>query len=113
MKTTTKGKVRPGLSLSSHQIRSRLRNRTVQKQNPGNEAYIQDDELIKIQRMNKVEREIAYRQNLKEIEETQKRMEETSNKIKQRQLEAKMEQLFKDRMEQKRKDDEANQKKQV
>lgn len=109
MKTTT-SKVRPGLSLSSHQIRSRLKNRTIQKQQPDTNAFIQDEELIKIQKMNKVEREMAYRENLKEIKETQKRLEENADRKKQQEMERKIDKLANDRLAQMRKDEIAQEK---
>lgn len=110
MYTTTRkqpSKVRPGLSLSSHQIRSRLKNKTIQKQHPGNESFIQDEELLKIQKMSKVEREMAYRENLKEIEATQKRLEKSADKKKQQEIERRIDKLANERMQQIRQDEAA------
>lgn len=94
------GKVIPGLSLTSKDIRSRLRNRTIQPEHYDNSAYIQSEELIAIQKMNKVEREMAARQNQKEIEEIQSRLDKTLNAKKAKQEEQRIDKLANDRLKQ-------------
>lgn len=94
------GRVIPGLSLSSKQIKSRLQNRTLQKHQYEESDYIKSEDLIAITRMNKVEREMAHRHTLYEIEQAQKRIEESSNRKKAKLEEERINKLANERLAQ-------------
>lgn len=98
------GRVIPGLSLSSNQIRSRLKNRTLQKHQYDESDYINSEDLIAITKMNKVEREMAHRQTLQEINDAQKRIEESSNRKKAKLEEERINRLANERLAQMQKD---------
>lgn len=102
MKTKPIGRVVKGLSVTSHQIRSRLKNRTLQKQNPEDSAYIRSEDLIAIQRMSKVEREMAQRKLAKEIEETQEKLDKAQSAKKAKLEEERIEKLANERFAQMR-----------
>lgn len=91
-------KIIPGRGLTGRDIKNRLRNRTLEGQTFGSEAYTLDENINKFMKMSTVEKLEAAKANSKEIQRIQKSLEEATNKQKQRQQEHEIERKVQERM---------------
>jgi len=100
MKTTTQTKLKiiPGRGLTGKDIKNRLRNRTLEGQTFGSEAYAIDENMNAFMKMSTVERLEAAKANAQEIKRIQNTLDETNNKMKQRQQEQEIERKVQDRL---------------
>lgn len=100
MKTTTQTKLKiiPGRGLTGKDIKNRLRNRTLEGQTFGSEAYAIDENMNAFMKMSTVERLETAKANNTEIRRIQKTLDETNNKIKQRQQEQEIERKVQDKL---------------
>lgn len=101
MKTTTapKLKIIPGRGLTGRDIKNRLRNRTLEGQTFGNEAYTLDESMDEFMKMSTVQQREAIKANGEKIRKIQKDLEGVDNQRKQRQQEQEIERKVKARME--------------
>lgn len=107
MKTTTQTKLKiiPGRGLTGKDIKNRLRNRTLEGQTFGSEAYAIDENMNAFMKMSTVERLEAAKANNTEIKRIQNTLEEATNKQKQRQQEQEIERKVQERMKEIGKDE--------
>lgn len=98
MTTQTKLKIIPGRGLTGKDIKNRLRNRTLEGQTFGPEAYAIDENMNAFMKMSTVERLEAAKANAQEIRKIQASLDETANKQKQRQQEQEIERKVQDRL---------------
>ena len=99
MQTNTKLKIIPGRGLTGRDIKNRLKNRTLEGQVFGNEAYTLDEEMDKFMKMSTVEQRAAIKENGEKIREIQKNLEGVDNQRKQRQQEQEIERKVQARMQ--------------
>lgn len=100
MTTQTKSKLKiiPGRGLSGKDIKNRLRNRTLEGQTFGEEAYTLDERMGEFMKMSTTERINAARENYKKVREIQNKLDEATNKQKQRIQEQEIERKVQDRL---------------
>ena len=100
MKTTTAAKLKiiPGRGLSGRDIKNRLRNRTLEGQTFGAEAYTLDENMNEFLKMSTVQQRNAIKANGEKIREIQKELEGVDNARKQRQQEQEIERKVQERM---------------
>ena len=96
--TTPKLKIIPGRGLNGRDIKNRLRNRTLEGQVFGNEAYTLDENMDAFMKMSSVEQRNAIKANGEKIREIQKNLEGVDNQRKQRQQEQEIERKVQERM---------------
>lgn len=98
MQTNTKLKIIPGRGLTGRDIKNRLRNRTLEGQVFGNEAYTLDESMDEFMKMSTVQQREAIKANGQKIREIQKNLEGVDNQRKQRQQEQEIERMVQERI---------------
>lgn len=98
MTTQTKLKIIPGRGLTGKDIKNRLRNRTLEGQTFGSEAYAIDENMNAFMKMSTVERLEAAKANTQEIRKIQNKLDEATNKQIQRQQEQEIERKVQNRL---------------
>ncbi|AXH74805.1 MAG: hypothetical protein [Microviridae sp.] len=100
MPTQTKSKLKiiPGRGLTGKDIKNRLRNRTLEGQTFGPEAYAIDENMNAFMKMSTVERLEAAKANASEIRRIQNNLDEANNKQKQKMQEQEIERKVQERM---------------
>lgn len=98
MTTQPKLKIIPGRGLTGKDIKNRLRNRTLEGQTFGSEAYAIDENMNAFMKMSTVERLEAAKANAQEIRRIQNNLDEATNKQKQRKQEQEIERKVQERM---------------
>lgn len=96
--TKSKLKIIPGRGLSGRDIKNRLRNRTLEGQMYGREAYTVDEEMDKFMKMSQVEQREAIKNNSEKIKEIQANLETVDNARKQRQQQQEIERRVQDKL---------------
>lgn len=100
MKTQTapRLKIIPGRGLTGRDIKNRLRNRTLEGEKFGNEAYTLDESMDEFMKMSTVQQREAIKANGEKIREIQKNLDGVENQRKQRQQEQEIERKVQERM---------------
>jgi len=98
MQTNTKLKIIPGRGLTGRDIKNRLKNRTLEGQIFGKEAYTLDESMDEFMKMNTVQQREAIKKNGEKIREIQSNLEQVDNARKQRQHEQEIERKVQERM---------------
>lgn len=99
-KSTKRLKIIPGRGLTGIDIKKRLRNRTLEGQTFGDDAYAMNDEMNDFMRMNKVEQLNAARANNLKMHELQNKLDNVFNekqkKLQEQQIETKIQKRLKE-----------------
>lgn len=99
MKTTApKLKIIPGRGLTGRDIKNRLRNRTLEGNTFGKEAYTLDESMDEFMKMSSTEQRAAIKANGEKIKEIHKDLEDANNARKQRWHEQEIERKVQERM---------------
>ena len=91
-------KIIPGRGLTGRDIKNRLRNRTLEGQVFGNEAYTMNESMDEFMKMSTTEQRAAIKENGAKIKEIQKSIGEAENARVQRQMEQEIERKVQERM---------------
>lgn len=78
-------KVIPGRSVTGKELKARLRNKTLEGQVFGNDAYTLDEEMTKFMKMSRVEQINAIKANNKEIKRMQQSLDNETNEKQRKQ----------------------------
>lgn len=98
-KSTSRLKIIPGRGLTGRDIQRRLRNRTLEGQIFGDDAYTINEEINEFMKMNTVERINQAREKSKQLKELQNKLDNSIKERDQKLLDQKLENEVKKRME--------------
>lgn len=97
-KSTGKLKLIPGRGLTGIDIKKRLRNRTLEGQIFGSDAYAMNEEMNKFMKMSKTEQIAKVRSNNIEIKKLQNKLEQETNEQKRKLQEQDIENKIQERI---------------
>lgn len=109
-KSTKRLKIIPGRGLTGRDIQKRLRNRTLEGQTFGEDAYAMNEDMNDFMKMNKVERLNAARANNAKMREIQNKLDTETNEKKQKQQQQNIENEIQKRLAEMRKEEPKNEK---
>lgn len=104
-KSTKRLKIIPGRGLTGRDIQKRLRNRTLEGQTFGEDAYAMNEDMNEFMKMNKVERLNAAKANNDKMREIQIKLDNESNAKKRKEQEQHFENEIQKRMAAMRKEE--------